>query len=243
MLCKQFYKQIEELEYHTRRNTEIFIGMINTEAAERLNMSQQHSEVLATRADVIFNQEREIYELKKELKAQSDELGRLTKENGSQAKLIEQLQESVRDKGLIVEQRGQEITTLSEIVNEYKAAANENKVLKAEVYRLSEIANTQSSRIVVLESDLLTSDTNNEKKHKEVEERHKETLERLSERKELEKERELLSIRTEYQAKLEKEREDATVKLREQYEQRDKLREEIAKLQHSKSEEGGKSSE
>ncbi|MDQ0914123.1 hypothetical protein, partial [Paenibacillus sp. V4I5] len=117
-----YAKQIDELEYHTRRNAEIFIGMINTEAAERLNLSQQHTDALANRAETIFAQEQEITEMKKEVKALADEMGRLIKENGSQAKLVEQLQESVRDKGLIVEQRGQEISTLSGIVNEYKAA-------------------------------------------------------------------------------------------------------------------------
>ncbi|MDQ0896332.1 hypothetical protein [Paenibacillus sp. V4I7] len=238
-----YAKQIDELEYHTRRNAEIFIGMINTEAAERLNLSQQHTDALANRAETIFAQEQEITEMKKEVKALADEMGRLIKENGSQAKLVEQLQESVRDKGLIVEQRGQEISTLSGIVNEYKAAADENKELKTEISRLTEVVNNQSGRIAGLETQVTTLEAISEKQLTEAEERHKEALERLSERKDMEKERELLAIRTEYQAKLEKEREDATGKLREQYEQRDLLREEIAKLKQPKSDDGGKSSE
>ena len=56
----------------------------------------------------------------------------------------------------------------------------------------------------------------------------------------MEKERELLALRTEYHTKLEKEQEVATTKIREMYEQRDQLREEIAKLkQQPKADDGG----
>ncbi|MDQ0913742.1 DNA-binding protein H-NS, partial [Paenibacillus sp. V4I5] len=121
--------------------------------------------------------------------------------------------------------------------------ADENKELKTEISRLTEVVNNQSGRIAGLETQVTTLEAISEKQLTEAEERHKEALERLSERKDMEKERELLAIRTEYQAKLEKEREDATGKLREQYEQRDLLREEIAKLKQPKSDDGGKSSE
>ncbi|MBJ9993658.1 MULTISPECIES: hypothetical protein [Paenibacillus] len=65
---------------HSRLNVEPFLGMVETEASERLQLSQQHEQALADRADVIFGQEQELAELRKELKQQDEEVARLIKE-------------------------------------------------------------------------------------------------------------------------------------------------------------------
>ncbi|MGN7170599.1 hypothetical protein ACTHSJ_32530 [Paenibacillus cellulositrophicus] len=52
-----YRKQLDELEYHLRRNVELFLGMVETGTSERLQLSQQHEQALADRADVIFGQE------------------------------------------------------------------------------------------------------------------------------------------------------------------------------------------
>lgn len=235
-----YRKQIEELEYHLSRPLALFTSMIETEAAARLDMSQQHEEKVGGLSVELFAQQEEIATLKKEAKAQADELARIAKDNESQIKLVEQLQESVRDKGLIVDQRGQEIATLSSLVNEYKAAADENKELKTEVSRLTTITEKQAKEIDELKIDKQVIDDQRVRELEQLEERHREALERQAERKDVEKERELLAIRTEYHTKFEKEQEVATTKIREMYEQRDQLREEIAKLQQQpKADDGG----
>lgn len=226
-----YAKQIDELEYHTRRSAEIIVSVINTEAAARLELSQQHEEKQETAAAELFAQQGEIAELRKEAKVQAEELARLTKENESQAKLVEQLEASAHDKTLLVEEYRQRIDTLSGLVNEYKEAADENKELKTKVLGLTEITKKQAEEIDKLKVDKQVIDDQRVRELEQLKESHRDALERQTERKDVEKEREMLALRTEYQTKLEKEREDATSKLRELYEQRDQLREEIAKLQ------------
>src|SRR5690606_10599842 len=134
-----YKKQLDELEYHTRRSVELFLGMIETETAERLQLNQQHEETLADRAATIFNQEQEIADLRKEAKQQSEELARLIKENEAQAKQAEQLAEISRKDNLLVEEYRQRIDTLSGLVNEYKAASDENKDLKVQLTELTQL--------------------------------------------------------------------------------------------------------
>lgn len=209
-----YKKQLDELDYHTRRMNELFLSMIGTEAAERLQLTQHHDEALADRAATIFGQEQELSDLRKEVKQQADELARLVKENADQAKHIEQLGEISRKDGLLVEEYRQKIDTLSGLVNEYKAAANENKELKTEVVRLTTLTEKEAQRIADLEDDVRTLQELKDEVLRQQEERHKEGLERLTERKDVEKERELLQVRSEYQAKLEKTNAEATERLR-----------------------------
>lgn len=215
-----YAKQIEELEYHSRRNVELFVGLINTETAARLDMSQQHEEKQAAVATELYAQQEEIAELRKAAKAQAEELARITKEAEASAKLAEQLQESVRDKGLIVEQRGQEIATLSGIVNEYKAAAEENKQLAVEVSRLTVETDKQAARVAALEVDLATLDELRSDQLRKAEARQTEALELLTKQKEAEKKEALADLRDKQQDKLEQ----ATEEIRKLYAQIEQLR-------------------
>ncbi|MFX3643249.1 MAG: hypothetical protein ACE3L7_32155 [Candidatus Pristimantibacillus sp.] len=203
-----YAKQIDELEYHTRRSVELFVGMINTEAAERLQQSQQHDVTLSERAATIYGQEQEIAEQRKEAKAQADELVRIAKENEQQGKLVEQLQESLRDKSLIVEQRGQEIATLSGIVNEYKAAAEENKELKTKISEFTILTDKQATRVATLESDLVALEKLKIEQQHQAETRHTEALNLLSKQKDVERKEALADIREKQQDKLEQANED-----------------------------------
>jgi len=245
-----YRKQIEELEYHLSRPLALFTSMIETEAAERLQLSQQHDETLTDRAMTIYAQEKEISELGKESKAQAEEIARITKENESQAKLVEQLEASAHDKGLIVEQYKEKVDTLSGLVNEYKAAAEENRDLKTKVSEFTALSDKQVTRVTDLEGDLTTLNGLKIEQLKQQEERHQEALERISERKDIERDRAELSIQKEYQAKLEKANteatekqraanEESTAKIRELYEQIERQRiaheQEIREIQKPKS--------
>jgi len=214
-----YKKQLDELEYHARRSVELFLGMIDTEAAERMQLTQQHDEALTERAAIILNQEQEIAELRKQTKQQAEEMAKLTKENQAQAQQIEQLSEISRKDNLLVEEYRQRIDTLSGLVNEYKAAGEENQQLKVSVSELTSQTDKQAAQIASLERDIAILKEVQEEQLHQREERHREALERLAERKDVERERDLLALRTEYQTKLEKANEDATAKLRELYEQ------------------------
>lgn len=221
-----YKKQLDELEYHTRRSVELFLGMIETENAERLQLNQQHEETLAARASTILVQEQEISELRKETKQQADEIGRILKENEVQTKQAEQLAEISRKDNLLVEEYRKRIDTLSGLVNEYKAASDENKDLKAQLAEGTRLTQQQAAQIAELQQDAKDLEELSHERIRAQEVRHKEEMERLAERKDVEKERELLQLRTEYQGKLEKANEETTAKLRELYEQMNQMRRE-----------------
>lgn len=215
-----YVKQIDTLQYHLNQTLALFTSMIDTEAADRLRLSQQHEEKQATAASELFAQQEEISELRKAAKAQADELERIVKENEQQAKLVEQLSESVRDKGLIVDQRGQEIATLSGIVNEYKAAAEENKDLKTEVSRLTVLTDKQAVRVTTLEGDLAALEASKVEQLGQAEERHREALELLSKQKDAERKESLADLRDKQQDRLEQ----TTEEIRKLYAQIEQLR-------------------
>lgn len=215
-----YAKQIEEYEYHSRRGSELIVSIVQTEAAERLQQTQQHEETLAIRSATIFAQEQEIAELKKDAKLQAEELARIVKENDTNVKLVEQLQESVRDKGLIADQRGQEIATLSGIINEYKAAAEENKELKTEVSRLTMLSEKQAEQIEELKIDKEVIDDERVRQLEQAAERQREALELLSKQKDAERKEALADLRDKQQDKIEK----ATEEIRALYAQIEQLR-------------------
>lgn len=236
-----YAKQLEELEYHLRRPLDLFIGMVETEAAARLQQTQQHDETLAARAATILAQEQELAESKKIAKMLNDELVALSKEYETQTKLVEQLGAAVQDKAALVEEYRSKNDTLAGLVNDYKTAADENKALAAEVSRLTVLTDKQGEHVLALEGDLKALDELRAEQLRQAEERQTAALERLSERKDVEREREILALRTEYQAKLEAAQTEATARLRELYDQRDALRERIQQFQQLKDDGDGKS--
>lgn len=145
-----------------------------------------------------------------------EDQARITKENDTNVKLVKPLQDSVRDIGLIVEQRGQGIAMLSGIVNEYKEAVEENRELTLKVSELTSLTEKQGARVTALEGDVKALESRGVEQLKQHQEKHVAEQERLVERKDVEKERELLALHTEYQTKLEKANEDATAKLQRQ---------------------------
>lgn len=215
-----YAKQIEEYEYHSRRGAELIVSIVQTEAAERLQLSQQHEEKQAAVAAELFAQQDEIAELRKAAKAQAEELARLAKENEAQARLIEQLEAAARDKGLLVDQYREKVDTLSGLVNEYKAAAEENKDLKTDISRLTGITEKQGERAAALEADLAAMDELRAEQLRQAEERQREALELLTKQKEAEKKEALADLRERQQDKLEK----ATEEIRTLYAQIEQLR-------------------
>lgn len=224
-----YKKQLDELEYHTRRSVELFLNMIETETAERMQLNQEHEEKLAEHAKVIFNQEQEIGDLQMEAKQKADELARLQKENEALSKQADQLAEISRKDNLLLGEYRERIDTLSGLVNEYKAAADENKDLKRQLTELTQLTKQQSVQIEELQQEVKDLEELSNERLRAQEIRFKEDMERLAERKDFEKERDLLQLRAEYQSKFEKTNEEATAKLRELYEQINQMRREHEK--------------
>lgn len=210
-----YRKQIEEMEYHLTRPLALFTSMIETEAANRLQLSQYHEEKQVVVAEELFAQEQEIADLKKELKVRIDEFDRLMKENEGHAKLSEQLEAVARDKGLLVEEYRQRIDTLSGLVNEYKSAAEENKDLKTKVSELTSLSDKQVARVASLEGDLAILEASKIDQQRQAEERHREAMELLMKQKDAERKEALADLRDKQQDKLEQ----ATEEIRKLYAQ------------------------
>jgi colicin import membrane protein len=222
-----YKKQLDELDYHIRRTNELFLAMISTEGAERLELVQQHEIKLAEIAEVTFSQEQEISDLKKQTKQQEEELAKILKESADIATQLGQAQEMSRKDNLLVDEYSKRIHSLTGLLDENKAAADENKKLKTEITELTKLTDKQAEQVIELEGNIKAMDELRVEQVRQLSERHKEDLERLAERKELEKERELLSVKGEYQDKIEKMNADDNEKLKGLYDQINKLRERL----------------
>lgn len=221
-----YKKTLDELEYHTKRVNEIFVGMINTEAAERLKMTQGHEEILTRQGQVIFDQQAEITDHVKQYKLTSEELAKVNKEKSDLEKQTSHLEDISRKNDLLVNEYKEKNDTLTGLVNEYKGAAEENKQLSIQVLEFTQLSKQHLEKITDLQLEIADLEELSRERIRSQDLRYKEDLERLIERKDVEKERELLQLRSEYQTKLEKNNEETTVKLRELYEQINQLRQE-----------------
>jgi len=198
-----YKKELDELEYHTKRTLEIFIAMIGAEAADRLKMIQEHEEQLSQKQAEITRLTAENGDQKRQIQAAAELLGQANKDKGDLEKQIRQLEEIVRKNDLLIGEYKEKNDTLTGLVNEYKPAGDKLKALEAELAK----AQTENERLkdTVNRLETVTAQTA---------ERHKEELSRLEERKELEKEREVLRLRSEHQTKLQEVTEAANAKVR-----------------------------
>lgn len=230
-----YKKQLDELDIHARRVNEIFLSMINTEGAERIELVRQFEKKLEERSGVIYLQEQQISEMSKLAKQQEGDLAKALKDNTEISTQLGQAQEISLKGNLLVEEYGKQILSLTGMLDENKAAVDESKGLKAQLTELTNLTDKQVAKILDLAINLQELQESHANQIEQHGIRHKEDLERLLERKDLEKERELLGVRMEYQAKFEKSNEDGTEKIRDLYEQIDKLRETGSKIVKPKS--------
>lgn len=230
-----YKKQLDELDYHTKRVGELFLGMIQTEGAERLELVQGYDEKLTERASVIFSQEQQISEASKLVKQRDEDLAKAQKENADLTIQLGQAQEISRKDNLLVDEYNKRIISLSGMLDENKAAVDENKDLKTKLTELSKLTIEQTEKIQKLESDLQELDGSRLDQLLQQGKRNTEDMQRLTDRKDLEKERELLAVRQEYQAKIEKSNAADTEKLRGLYEELNKMREASNKVVKPKS--------
>ncbi|MGM1023746.1 MAG: hypothetical protein ACQEXV_25205 [Bacillota bacterium] len=224
-----YRKLLNEREYHRRRDEEIFLTMIQSEAAARLELTQNHEAVLAERNNAFLAQEQTITELNLGIKQIKEERDALTKERVEYEQLIAQLRENQKKGDMLVEEYREKIDTLSGLVNQYQAAAQENKQLGEQVLALEKMEDKQANQIAKLESDIAA-----------LKQQKEEELKQQEARLDIQKERELLKLQGDYQAKIEqlsaemrKASEESTAEIR-------KLLNDLNNLRESKTE-GAKS--
>ncbi|AWP25385.1 hypothetical protein [Paenibacillus sp. Cedars] len=229
-----YRKLLEEREYHKRRDEEIFMMMIQSEAAARLELTQGHEAVLAERNAAFLAQEQTIADMTIEMKQLKDEGGRLSKENSDQAKQIAQYEDNTKKSNLLLEQYEEKNKALSAQLTDFQETMDENKELHRQVDELSRQAEKQTDQIASLEREQQRIEQQHAERIAQLEARHAEELERLKEKLDVQRERELVQARSEYQEKLEKVNAEATAKQQEStalitklYEQINELREQL----------------
>ncbi|MEF3309363.1 hypothetical protein PV433_10665 [Paenibacillus sp. GYB004] len=225
-----YSKLIEEREYHLRREQEIIMTIIQSEAAAKLELMQKHEYTLAERNTAFLAQEQTITELAADIKHLKEERGRLEKDFGEQAKRLEQFGDLTRKSDLLLEQFEEKNKVLNSQLSEYRATMDENKALVQRVDELVRQIKKQEERILSLEQDQERDRQSHTDKISQIKERHAEELERLKDRLDVQRERELVHVRSEYQEKLEKVGAEATAKQQEATTQISKLYEQLHTL-------------
>ncbi|MDO3682005.1 hypothetical protein [Paenibacillus ehimensis] len=240
-----YRKLLEEREYHKRRDEEIFMTMIQSEAAARLELTQSHEAVLAERNAVFLAQEQTIAELTAEIKQLREEVARFAKENGDQAKQLTQFEDITKKNNLLLEQYEEKNTALSAQLTEYQETLDENKMLHRQVDELTRQTEKQAEQIESLEREQQRVEQQHADRIRQLEARQAEELDRLKERLDVQRERELVQTRSEYQEKLEKlgaestaRQQEATAQISKLYEQINELREQLQAQGRSASSKG-----
>ncbi|MFS0728359.1 hypothetical protein [Paenibacillus sp. 1P07SE] len=198
-----YRKLLEEREYHLRRDQEILMTIIQTEAAERLDLTQGFEGKLEERNQGFLVQEQTIAEQKEELKQAVEEKERLAKELTEQAKQVAQL-EAIRQKNdLLLSQYEEKNHSLSEQLTGYGEAMEENKALRHQVDELTRSAEKQTERLAALEQAHEREQQQHAEQVAQLVARHEEALKSQRERLDVQRERELVQLRSEYQSKQE----------------------------------------
>ncbi|MEF3304199.1 hypothetical protein [Paenibacillus sp. GYB003] len=231
-IASGYRKLLDEREYHIRRDQEILLTIIQSEAASKLELTQKHEETLAERNAAFMAQEQTISEMTAEMKQLKEERGRLEKELQEKAERLSQYENITRKNDLLLEELGEKNKTLVGQLSEYQAAVDENKELRQQINELTRQTEKQAERITSLEQQQERDRQQQTEQLAQLKERHAEELERLKDRLEVQRERELVQVRSEYQEKLEKvsaeanaKQKEATVQISKLYEQLNALRE------------------
>lgn len=190
---------LTEWEYHKSRDYQILVNIIESEAAAKMDMGQQHEQTLAARNQAFLAQEQTISEQALEIKQLKEEIKVTLKANGENELLIEQLRDNLKKGDSLIEGYKEKIDTLTGLLNDSRAAAAESKELAEKVAELQKDHNIDVERITHLEREIADM----EKQRQEQAERHTAALKQQQESMDVQRERELVQLKGEYQDKIE----------------------------------------
>ncbi|WP_379136056.1 hypothetical protein [Paenibacillus sp. sgz500958] len=212
-----YSKQLDEMGFHSRRMTELFLGMIQTESHLRAQMGEDHAVHLADVSNELSAQQDEIRGLKDELKKEQQAGAEQRKQIGEMEKHVQQLQQvNERGEQLISEYKGR-IDSLSALVADQQEAVNQTKAIEQRLTELSKLTDDQAREIDRYKQGL-----------QDAADKHERELSDLRVRAELEQEKALLAERRELQDQLNTEREANSAEQRRLYAELDKLRQQLS---------------
>ncbi|MEK3987432.1 hypothetical protein MHB77_29305 [Paenibacillus sp. FSL K6-3166] len=212
-----YSKQLDEMGFHTRRMTELFLGMIQTESHLRSQLSEDHAIRLADVSSEIATQQDEIRNITVELKNETQAGAEQRKQIGELEKHVQQLQQAnERGEQLISEYKGR-IDSLSALVADQQESVNQAKAVDQRLTELSKLTEEQARKI----------ERKAEASHEDAL-KHERELSELRSRAELEQEKALLAERRQLQDQLNAEREANNAEQRRLYADLDKLRQQLS---------------
>lgn len=231
--------QLDEMDFHTRRITELYLSMIMTEQSGRLRLGEEYAERMSELSDIISGQQDEIRGLSDDLNRATTLTGNLHKQIGELERNVQQLQQAnERGEDLISEYKSR-IDSFSGLLNRQTEEVNQSKALQQELTELTKLTNNYQEQISRLaeERDRLLAIAAQDKKEteerlakerKEAAERHLRELTDAKLRAELEADKALVTLRRELQDELATERAGHTAELRKLYADIDALRQQMA---------------
>lgn len=205
---------LTEWEYHKSRDYQILVNIIESEAAAKMDMGQQHEQTLAARNEAFLAQEQTISEQALEIRQLKEENKAAIKVNSEHEQLIEQLRDSQRKGDSLIQEYREKNDTLTGLLNESKAAAAESKKLAERVAELEAKEDKHVQRIGRLEKDIADLEKQRQEQLKLQAERHEAALQQQQGHMDLQRERELVQLKGEYQDKFEKLSTEATERYR-----------------------------
>lgn len=211
-----YSKQLDEMALHSRRMTELFLSLIQTESHLRSQMGEDHSASIAVAANELSSQQDEIRamagELKKEQQAGAEQL----KQIGELEKHVLQLQQvNERGEQLISEYKGR-IDSLSALVADQQESVNRATASDQRLTELTRLTEDQAREIDRHKQAL-----------QEAADKHERDLSDMHARAELDQEKALLAERRDLQDQLNTEREANNTEQRRLYAEMDKLRQQL----------------
>jgi hypothetical protein len=223
-----YQKQITTLEYHTKSIVDSFLSMVQTETADRLQVSEDYEGKLEVRANEVFAQQQEIRSLINELDEKATESSDLKLKMKEQTQLIEALQKSSAKDDLILIENRDRIERLSKMLTDSTDAVDHAKLLEQRFTELTKITEDQAKQLTEAQTqrELL------ERQHEDVIEaltsKHADELARGVERAEISQEKAVLAARRDLMEQVEKERGENNADIRRLYEELDKLRQQLS---------------
>jgi chromosome segregation ATPase len=223
-----YQKQITTLEYHAKSVVDIFVSMIQTEAADRISISEGYEEKIVDIASEIRTQQDEIKRLNQALAGTSGIIAKQEEDISEARKLTVTLQKSAaKDEQLLAENK-ERIDRLSRMLSDTTERVTQAEALEQRFSELTWLTEDQAKKLEKANTDLKAVSAEYEATLTKLYERHAEDLKRATARAEIDKERAVLAARRELSDQAEKERKEHYAETKRLYSEVDKLRQQLA---------------
>ncbi|MFB5269351.1 hypothetical protein ACE41H_21565 [Paenibacillus enshidis] len=147
-----YQKQISTLEYHTKSVVDMFVSLIQTEAADRLQIAEDYEGKLGDRAAEIMAQQDEITRLNQALLGATEIINKQEKEIAETRQLVEALQKSSSKDEQILTENKERIERLSKMLSDTTNRVNQAVALEQRFTELTELTERQAREIAEAEA-------------------------------------------------------------------------------------------